>query len=70
MAGEIHIDHRIPVAYFKPETQDSMEFRMCWSLNNLRPLWAVENLAKADRLPDDFEELLTELRREVGLSDR
>lgn len=70
MAGEIHIDHRIPVAYFKPVEHDSQEFRMCWSLNNLRPLWAAENLAKADTLPDDFEELLTELRREVGLSGR
>lgn len=70
MAGEIHIDHRIPIAYFKPEAQDSPEFRMCWSLTNLRPLWAAENISKADRLPDDFEELLAELRREVDLSDR
>lgn len=70
MAGEIHIDHRIPVAYFKPEAQDSLEFRMCWSLTNLRPLWAAENISKADRLPGDFEELLAELRREVELSDR
>lgn len=67
LAGEIHIDHRIPVAYFKPETYDCPEFRMCWSLTNLRPLWAGENISKADKLPDDFEELLAELRREVGL---
>lgn len=69
MMGEIHIDHRIPVAYFKPETYDSLEFRMCWNLTNLRPLWAADNVSKADRLPEDFEELLAELRREVGLDD-
>lgn len=69
LTGEIHIDHRIPVAYFKPETYDCPEFRMCWSLTNLRPLWAAENISKADRLPDDFEELLAELRREVGTND-
>lgn len=69
MAGEIHIDHRIPVSYFRPESEESPEFRMCWSLTNLRPLWAADNLAKADSLPDDFEELLAELRREVGLND-
>lgn len=69
MAGEIHIDHRIPVSYFRPETEDSPEFRMCWSLTNLRPLWAADNLAKADSLPEDFEELLAQLRREVGIDD-
>lgn len=66
MAGEIHIDHRIPVAYFKPETHDCPEFRMCWSLTNLRPLWAAENIAKGDRLPDDFERLLAQLKSEVA----
>lgn len=69
LAGEIHIDHRIPVAYFRPETYDCPEFRMCWSLTNLRPLWAADNISKADKLPEDFEDLLEELRREVGLND-
>lgn len=69
LAGEIHIDHKIPIAYFKPETYDCPEFRMCWSLTNLRPLWAADNISKADKLPEDFEELLAELRREVGLND-
>jgi hypothetical protein len=64
MAGEIHIDHRIPVSYFKPETYDCPAFRMCWSLSNLRPLWAAENISKADRLPDDFESLLAQLKSE------
>lgn len=65
MAGEIHIDHRIPVSYFRPEDMDSLEFKMCWSLTNLRPLWAADNLAKANSLPEDFDTLLAQLRSEV-----
>lgn len=64
-AGEIHIDHRIPVSYFRPESAESAEFRMCWSLTNLRPLWAADNLAKANSLPEDFETLLEQLKSEV-----
>lgn len=44
-AGDIHIDHIIPLASFdlsRPE-----EMRAAWALPNLRPLWAEENGAKA-----------------------
>lgn len=50
LAGEIHIDHIIPVASFKAESTDSAEFRACWALANLRPLWAADNLAKSDKI--------------------
>lgn len=39
-----HIDHIRPVSSFKPE-----EFKECWSLDNLQPLWAKENLSKGAR---------------------
>jgi hypothetical protein len=43
--GEWHIDHRRPVSSFKlPE-----QARECWSLANLQPLWAVDNLKKGNR---------------------
>lgn len=44
--GEIHIDHIIPVSSFKPESAECPEFRACWALSNLRPLWARDNLSK------------------------
>lgn len=50
MAGEIHIDHIIPVASFKPGSADSPEFKACWAMSNLRPMWAKENIAKGAKV--------------------
>lgn len=47
-AGEIHIDHVIPVAQF--DLTDDEEVRRCWALTNLQPLWAHENLAKGAKV--------------------
>ena len=42
--GKWHIDHIKPCALFNQE--DDAEFAECWSLNNLQPLWASENVRK------------------------
>lgn len=65
LAGEIHIDHVIPVSFFNPGSTDSLEFRMCWNLKNLQPLWAADNLTKSDTLPVNFPELWNELYYEA-----
>lgn len=44
--GEWHIDHIVPAAWFSATSVDSEEFRRCWSLDNLQPLWASENISK------------------------
>lgn len=44
--GEWHIDHIAPVCSFGYQSYDSQEFKTCWSLNNLRPLWSTENIQK------------------------
>lgn len=49
-SGKIHIDHIVPVAHFKPESYDSPEFKSCWALSNLRPMWAKDNIAKGARV--------------------
>ncbi len=41
-----HIDHIRPIASFNFTSPDDPEFKECWSLENLRPLWAEENLRK------------------------
>lgn len=46
--GDIHIDHIIPKAAFN--LADPIEWRRCWSLSNLQPLWARDNLAKGARV--------------------
>lgn len=47
--GKWHIDHIIPLSSFEYSTPDDPDFSAAWSLNNLRPLWASDNLAKSSR---------------------
>ncbi len=44
--GKWHIDHIIPRSFFKFNNPSDVEFKYCWSLNNLQPLWARENKMK------------------------
>lgn len=44
MLGNIHIDHIRPQASF--DLCDDDQWRECWSMDNLQPLWAADNLAK------------------------
>lgn len=48
--GEWHIDHIKPISSFSFISCKDKEFKECWSLNNLQPLWAVENIKKGNRL--------------------
>ena len=50
MAGEIHIDHIVPVSSFNISGVDCPEFRACWSLPNLRPMWAKDNQRKQAKI--------------------
>ncbi len=45
-----HIDHIIPQSFFKFTSSDDVEFRMCWRLENLQPLWAMDNFIKNDTM--------------------
>lgn len=49
-AGEIHIDHIVPLSSFDFHSGDIEEVtRRAWALTNLRPVWAADNLRKGDR---------------------
>lgn len=48
--GEIELDHIIPVSHFKVESYDDPEFKQCWSLDNLQPLWKEDNRRKGNKL--------------------
>ncbi|MFA5346530.1 MAG: hypothetical protein WC294_00165 [Methanoregula sp.] len=50
-----HIDHKIPIAAFNYETPDDIDFKRCWSLKNLQPLWYVDNIRKSDNLEKPFQ---------------
>jgi len=45
--GQWHIDHIRPVSSFDFDSADHPDFKKCWALNNLQPLWATDNLSKS-----------------------
>lgn len=44
-----HIDHIRPKASFNFTTAEDPEFKECWALDNLQPLWALDNIMKSDK---------------------
>lgn len=59
LKGNIHIDHKIPIAVFRFTSAKDIEFKNAWSLKNLQPLWATDNIRKNDKIlyPELYKEL-------------
>lgn len=38
-----HIDHIVPKNVFNFNSYNDIEFKACWSLENLRPIWCIDN---------------------------
>lgn len=53
--GEWHIDHKIPISAFNFQTAEDVDFKRCWALKNLQPLWKVDNLIKNAKLSRPFQ---------------
>lgn len=47
--GKWHIDHIKPISSFNITSYKCNDFKQCWSLNNLRPLWSHENQSRKRR---------------------
>ena len=52
------IDHIIPRSYFNYKDYNDIEFKICWSLLNIRPLEKIENIIKRDRVDYEFLSIL------------
>ena len=50
-----HIDHKIPKSKFNFEKPEDDDFKRCWALENLQPVWAEENLIKKDKLKEHLQ---------------
>jgi len=53
--GRWHVDHIIPISvhnFSKPEHPD---FKRCWSLQNLQPMWGSENQSKGAKIEKHFQ---------------
>ena len=48
--GKWHLDHITPVVSFSYESVNDPDFLACWSLANLRPMWALENISKGGKI--------------------
>jgi hypothetical protein len=57
--GEVwEIDHVIPKSLFNIFSKHDLAFRKCWALENLQPLWKVENMKKQNRFEGQFQQPL------------
>lgn len=48
--NEWHIDHKLPISSFEFSHYTDEGFKKCWALENLQPLWAVENMKKYNKI--------------------
>ena len=53
--GEWHIDHIIPISAFNFYKPEDLDFKKCWALINLQPLWAKDNMTKQAKLNMPFQ---------------
>ena len=50
-----NMDHIYPISYWAhPANPGHPDFKKCWSLKNIRPMWVEENWAKGSSVPDNF----------------
>lgn len=55
--GEWEIDHKLPVSRFNIISTECEDFKRCWSLNNLQPLWRNSNRNKQNKVLDKYAQL-------------
>jgi len=48
--GKWHVDHILPRSRFNFTKHTDPDFKKCWGLKNLQPLWAIDNMSKGDRI--------------------
>jgi len=53
--GGWSIDHIRPISSFNFSSYDDPEFKKCWALENLQPLWESENIRKGNKIEYVFK---------------
>ena len=56
--GYWHIEHKIPISVFNFDSPKQIDFKRCWELDNLQPMWAKENLSKGAKIDKHFQPML------------
>ena len=52
------LDHKIPVRAFNFKSTKNTDFKRCWALDNLQPMWKKENMCKNGKLERPFQPTL------------
>ena len=52
--AEWHIDHVVPQCRFHYNIPEDPEFKVCWGLDNLQPMWAMENIIKGSKSMEEY----------------
>lgn len=52
--GSWHIDHKLPVVVFNFSSPSHKDFKRCWDLSNLQPMWALENKKKNAKILKEY----------------
>lgn len=63
--GQWHVDHKIPISAFNFTKPEDIDFKRCWALKNLQPLWGSDNCAKKARLEKPFQPSLSFSTRRI-----
>lgn len=58
-----HIDHIVPCAYF--DLTDPIQQKICFNFRNLQPLWAKDNIVKSNSLPENYQEIINNIKKEL-----
>ncbi len=56
--GKWHVDHKTPISAFNYSNSKDIDFKRCWALENLQPLWARDNIRKSNKLEKAFQPYL------------
>lgn len=48
--GDWEFDHIIPISHFNYKSTEDEEFKACWKLENIQPLWKQINHIKSNRI--------------------
>lgn len=50
-----HVEHKIPISAFNFIKSGDIDFKKCWALKNLQPMWAEQNFSKHTKLERPFQ---------------
>lgn len=68
--GKWVVDHIIPQSVFGYVNSDDLDFQRCWSLENLRPMWGVDNTIKGAKIIKPFQPSLDVVLYRGEFNDR